>query len=296
MARCIAITKKGSQCKLQASKNALFCSSHLYKTEYFEKQIEHEFNVHNRFYTPYMRIIVSTVFFLIIFLLTQENQFLNKYFEISSIFGRDFFLAELQIWATLTGFYVAIIIITIQIISSERSKFIDLFQDKLEKITEEINNSPESVAIVKDKLQEMLIELRKQLYSMYGNENVPNIEKLVKFQNFFRNYAEKITAAYNYIFRIDLYLDNIMRIIRRSINSYFASVAIKKIVAFLSNLLAFLFCLFILYISFGIVDKQDIFPNINIPIILTSFLYSFLLLINFLRNCRNLFHNLRRWK
>lgn len=296
MTRCKAINENGIQCKSKANENALYCSLHWRKNKYFEKQIEHEYAKNHRFYSPYIRIGISIVFFILVLILDKEFQIISKYIDITPNFERDFFLFELQIWATLTGFYVALIIIAIQIIGTERSKFIDTYQDKLEKITYEVSNSPEIISPIRNRYQELIIELDIQLRNMIGNLNVPDESKIEKFRKEFRKFGDENKAAHEFIFLIDLYQINIMRIIRKSNNSYLASVAIKKSVSFLTSLFIFIGYLALNYVAFGIVDKQDIFPNFNNPIILATLLYSIFFLINFRHLCLYYIDNLRRWK
>lgn len=299
MKRCQAITKKGEQCRRQCSSNMNFCPIHLKETYYFEKEIESsiKFRGFSAIIThPIYQVILTLIFFFVVFLLFKDNHLIGSYISIPTQTVRDFFLLISQIIAAISGLYIAFIILSIQITSSERSKSIDLLQEKVEKINELIYRLPTEINILKTKYEDLLEELHDQIMFMGGNEKVQSFDSLEKIMRKIFAIMKKEDLPFEYITLVNTYLWNTKRIIRKSIIIYIGSITIKKTNRIIRKILLLLGISLMFYLLFGIIDVRGLFPNLNAPILFSYILYMLLIFFEFIQYIYYLFENLRDWK
>jgi hypothetical protein len=298
--KCKAFTRKGERCKRQVFQDTGYCKTHIREKFYFEKSVESLIKFDNGkkniLKKPIFYIPLSFMIFIIVYILFRNNDLLGNFLSIPTNSTKEFFLATSQILATVLGFYIAILILSVQLFGTERSKAIDVLQEKVEEISDLILKLPENLAPLKQEYDDLLFDLHDQIMFMLGSEKMASSDKLNAHFRKINKYIETHDVQVEYITHINTYLWNVDRIINKSVIPYIGSIAIKKSSKILTKLLILLGISLLLYLIFGIVDLQNIFPNLNAPILFTYIYYLVLLLVEFGQIVFYLFENLREWK
>lgn len=300
MTRCAALTIKGERCNRQVVPYSHYCKIHLREKVYFEKDVESLFEIKNPkdklLSNSIFQVILALLFFVIIYILFKNDKLIGSYISIPTDTAKEFFLVISQIIASILGFYIAIIILSVQLFGTESSKAFDLVQEKLERVSELIFNMPSELHILKDDYHKMLDDLHDEVQIMKDDKKIVSFENIANRLKRMLKVIKAQNLRHDYITHINSYFWNIERIFQKSLIPYIGSIAIKKSSKIIIKLLLLLGISLLLYLVFGIIDVKNIFPNLNAPILFSFILYIILILIEFFGIVYILFENLRDWR
>lgn len=302
MGICIGTTKYGRRCKLPALRGEKYCRYHLPdedKQESEESVVRRlRTFIYQMFGSTIFQIIITCIIFILTLLLTRDGNWIAEHIDIPLNIGMELFSVVAQALAALIGFLFVFIALALQFVGLERSKWFDLFREKVERINRLASECPDELP----EAQEILLTISEEL------EEVTNQEIIVtgkdyeqKFVPLFYRLAE-LKGIPNLNLRNKAYLQEAFSILisieelyRKIFIAYIGAVTLPVDYAIYPKLLILFFASIILIPTFGGIDLKNTFPDLHLPIIFSFITILLLLLIETYQVISRLFQSLVEW-
>jgi hypothetical protein len=303
MRTCIGTTKGGRRCKLPALTGEKYCRHHLpYKNaEGREETFSDKAKtfVYQMFGSTIFQIIFTFLIFVLTFLLTRKGNWLAEYIDIPVNIGLELFSVVAQALAALIGFLFVFIALALQFVGLERSKWFDLFRDKVERINRLIFECPlellaaqEILLTISEKLEEVTIQEIVVTKEDYEKSFVPLLYRLAELKRI-PDLSLQNKAYLQEAFSI---LISIEEIYRKIFVAYIGSVVLPVDFAIYPKLLILFILSIILIPIFGSIDLRSTFLDLHMPIIISFIIFLVLLLIETYQVITRLFKSLVEWR
>jgi hypothetical protein len=258
MGTCIGTTKSGRRCKLPALPGEKYCRYHL--PDEGEQKGKESISgklgrfIHRVFGSTIFQIIITCLVFAVTSFLARNGNWLAENIDVPLNTGIELFSIVAQALAALIGFLFVFIALALQFVGLERSKWFDLFREKVERINRLAGECPPELPSA----QEILLTISEEL------EEVTNQEIIVtgkdyeqKFVPLFYRLAEvKRTPDLSlrnkaYLQEVFSILISIEEIYRKIFLAFVGSVVLPVDYAIFSKLLILFFISIVLIPIFG---------------------------------------------
>jgi uncharacterized integral membrane protein len=307
MPRCQGTTKAGSRCKLPALEGEKFCHHHLpahttlledfLETLSPSQRIAHV--VRRTLMDIRWQFIIVGLVFIITFVLSRDNNYFATLIEIPHGVIIEFLSALSQALGVLLGILLVFLPFNMTRVIEDRQDAYREFRSEIEQLHRLLSDRPDELRVFDKDIASILLTLKPRSIEHFPIEFAPEYDGPSWHEltsDFYKKADEWLNQTHSqrdsdYFMRIAFTVSNIKEILRKFLIQYLRLRGTRFIVEATAKVSVFLGASLILLLAFGTIDRQDVFPELRLPIIFAIATWLMITLFELIEYTRRFYRN-----
>jgi ABC-type multidrug transport system fused ATPase/permease subunit len=246
------------------------------------------------------QLVLIGLVFIITFAFSRNSNHLATFVQIPDQVAIEFFSVTSQALAALLGLLIVFLTFRIQTINQQRSSSYRELQAQISKLICLSVERPDELEVLDDNLVQIIdsfTSLRMKHFPTWASQyDVPSFDKMVAgFISKSLKLKDQISrSARLHLQQILLVLDNIAEITETFSDLYVGMLLMSHTVIAIAKLSFLLGASLVSLLLFGVVDLQQIFPDLGLPMIVALVTWLLIVLLELVVDTWRLYNDLRQ--
>ncbi len=245
------------------------------------------------------QLVLIGLVFIVTFAFSRNSNHLATFVQIPDELAIEFFSATSQALAALLGLLIVFLTFRIQTIHQQRSSSYRELQAQISKLICLSIERPGELEVLDDDLAQIVDSftlLRMKHFPTWASQyNVPSDKMVAGFTSKSLKLKDQISrSARLHLQQILLVLDNIAEIIETLSDLYVGMLLMSHTVIAIAKLSFLLGASLVLLLLFGVVDLQQIFPDLGLPTIVALVTWLLVVLLELVVDTWRLYNDFRQ--
>lgn len=246
------------------------------------------------------QLALIVLVFIITFAFARDRDHLAAFVQIPTQVAIEFFSATSQALAALLGLLIVFLTFRIQIINQQRSSAYRELQAQLSKLICLSLERPNELKVLDDDLVRIInsfTSLRMKHFPTWASQyDVPSFDKMASgFTSKSLELKDQVSRlARLHLQQILLVLDNVAEIVETFSELYVDILMMSHTVIAIAKLSFLLGTSLVLLLLFGVIDLQNVFPDLGLPTILALMAWLLIVLLELVVDSWRLYNFFRQ--